>query len=180
VTSPSYKDQKMNLNLFESPSDETLIQVDPVIDPSVRAHCLLPYPQHPKGCPNAGKSERCPPKAPLFEEIFDLERPVYALINEFDLGGHMRRMAAKHTGWSDRQLRCVLYWQNTARKQLQEKLERVLSDRRYGQCIATWCPEGMGVDVTATLAAVGIHLEWPPMQIARQVALIGYRKEHRE
>jgi hypothetical protein len=26
--------------------------------------CRLPYPNHPKGCPNYGKRALCPPKAP--------------------------------------------------------------------------------------------------------------------
>jgi len=39
---------------------------------------------------------------------------------------------------------------------------------------AETCPEAMGVNVTLTLDAEGITLEWPPVRIARQVALIAY------
>lgn len=86
----------------------------------------------------------------------------------------MQRMAAKNPSWSDLQLRCVLYWQQTARKQLAVKIETALTALPGYE--ATWCPEGMGVNVTATLEQVGIILEWPPQQIARQVAFLGMPK----
>lgn len=164
----------MNLDLFEDNTPATLLQVKPVIDYSVRALCTTPYPLHPKGCPNVGKCDRCPPAAPLFDKAFDLELPIFAVINEFDLAGHVERMRQKNTTWSDRQLRCVLYWQGTARKQLNAKIEAALAAAPGYE--ATWCPEGMGVNVTETLASVGIVLEWPPERIVCQVALLAVKK----
>jgi hypothetical protein len=163
----------MNLNLFEEAVD-TAVLITPVIDSTVRAMCVQPYPLHPKGCPNVGKCDRCPPEAPMFYDYFDVKQSVYAIVNEFDLGAHVERMQAKHPGWSDRQLYCVLYWQNTARKQLKEKIATVLAEQKFVGYEATWCPEGMGVNVTETMQQVGIELEWPPKQIARQVAFIGF------
>lgn len=151
-----------------------MIQVTPVIDYTVRGLCARPYPLHPKGCPNVGKSERCPPIAPFFDRVFDISSPVYAVVTEFDLAAHVTRMQMKHPTWSDRQLRCVLYWQAGARKRLTNAVIAAL--KRYPgwyKYQATLCPEGMGVNVTETLAGVGIILEWPPEHIARQVALLG-------
>ena len=151
------------------------IFIEPVIDRSILKLCKTAYHGHPKGCPNLGKADRCPPKAPLFNHHYDLSFPVYAVINEFDLAAHMSRMAEKHPQWSDRQLRCVLYWQQTARKQLREKILVVMTENpALAGYTDTWCPEGMGVNVTETLAAVGITLEWPPEKIVRQVAFLGY------
>lgn len=134
-----------------------LLPVTPVISTRVRGLCVTPYPGHPKGCPNFGACDRCPPQAPLFPDVFDTARTVYALVNEFDLGMHVIKMRHKHPAWSYAQLTCVLYWQNTARKQLRQAIEAVLPALQgYA---ATWCPEGMGVDVTTTLAQVG-----PPFQ----------------
>lgn len=73
---------------------------------------------------------------------------------------------------SDRQLRCVLYWQGGARAELKRQIAAAL--RTLPGCRAETCPEAMGVNVTATLAAEGITLEWLPVRIARQVALIAY------
>lgn len=160
----------MNLDLF--PGDP-LLEVTPVLDSRVRGLCARPYEGHRKGCPNFNDpkhAHRCPPGAPLFGQAFDLSLPVYAVINEFDLASHMARMATRNPTWSERQLRCVLYWQQTARKQLAAKIEQTLG--QLPGYAATWCPEGMGVDVTATLANAGVTLEWPPVHIARQVALL--------
>lgn len=154
-----------------------MIQVDPVVDHSVRGLCVRPYPLHPKGCPNFGKCDRCPPKAPFFEEAFDLALPVFAVVNQFDLAAHVARMAARNPDWSDRQLRCVLYWQGTARKQLQEKIQTALAG--LPGYVATWCPEGMGVNVTATMQAIGVPMEWPPVNVAMQVALLGFPRGRR-
>lgn len=151
-----------------------LLEVKPHIDARVRGLCVTPYPLHPKGCPNVGKCDRCPPKAPMFGDAFDLSRPVFALVNEFDLGAHVERMRLKNPDWTDRQLYCVLYWQNTARKQLDEKIQSVLPALSGYE--ATWCPEGMGVNVTTTLGRAGIRLEWPARKIARQVAFLAFKK----
>lgn len=154
-----------------SVSTPDVVLVVPVIDYSIRELCTKPYPLHPKGCPNVGKCDRCPPTAPLFDKVFDLGQPVYAVINQFDLAGHMAKMAIRNPHWSDRQLRCVLYWQGTARKQLRSRIiSALISLPGYS---ATSCPEGQGVDVTATLAATGVWLEWPPVNIVRQVAFLG-------
>ena len=38
------------------------------------------------------------------------------------------------------------------------------------------CPEAMGLDVTATMKSIGVVLEWPPRELAVQVALAGTLK----
>jgi hypothetical protein len=152
-----------------------LVRVSPVLDPSVRGLCCRPYELHPKGCPNFGQRATCPPAAPLYSHAYDMARPVWAVVNEFDLGGHVERMRTAHPDWSDRQLRCVLYWQGGARAQLARLIAAAL--RAMPGTRAETCPEAMGVNVTATLAAEGIALEWPPVRIARQVALIAYPNE---
>jgi hypothetical protein len=40
----------------------------------------------------------------------------------------------------------------------------------------SYCPEAMGVNVTATMKNLGVELEWPPKNIVRKVAIIGVRK----
>lgn len=80
-------------------------------------------------------------------------------------------MKAKHPGWSRWQLRCCLYWQPKAKKQLRQKVEAFLEE--HPGCIAVYTPEAYGVDVTAAMASIGIDLEWPPERFAYQVALVG-------
>ena len=91
-----------------------------------------------------GKCDRCPPAALFYDQVYDLSQPVYAVVNEFDLAGHVERMRVKNPTWTDRQLYCVLYWQNTARKQLEAKIGKacyVLADYT-----AERTPEAMGVN----------------------------------
>jgi len=156
------------------------IEVIPVCDPSwARALCLRSYPGHPKGCPNHGKRDTCPPRAPLLGDVIDLAQPVLAIFNAFPLGEHVARMRRKHRKWSKRQLYCCLYWQGTARKQLRQRIA-AFRERHYGDGIQ-WrvltCPEACGCNVTETMRRVGIELEWPPNRIAYQVALAGHAKD---
>lgn len=148
--------------------------VSPVLVPGVRNLCRKPYHGHPRGCPNWGKRPTCPPQAPLLADLLDLGLPVHCIYNAFDLARHVAKMKRKHPDWSDRQLRCCLYWQGTARAALRKKIEAFLG-RRPG-LIAVMCPEACGVDVTATMASLGITLQWPPVLVAYQVALVGSPK----
>ncbi len=161
-------------------------QVAPVMNPEARKLCTRPYHGHPKGCPNYGKRVSCPPAAPLLCEALDLAYPVYAIWNAFDFGAHISRMRRRHPEWSQRQVECCLYWQGTARKELRRKVEAWLSEPtcRFEQVVVylselrvLYCPEACGVDVTATMASIGIELEWPPRTVAYQVALVGTKGE---
>jgi len=148
---------------------------------SSRCMCAKRYPNHKWGCPNYGKKKGCPPGAPMFDEAYDLVRPVYAIYIVFDFKGHVSRMKEKHPKWSQRQLECCLYWQGTARKQLKEQIgafKKLLDEHyqveRYGIVVT---PEAMGVNVTETMKNVGIELEWPPVNVAYQIAFAAIEKK---
>jgi len=146
----------------------------PVLDASVRGLCPRPYPGHPKGCPNFGKKRRCPPRAKLLPDVLDMREPVYAAWNAFPLGAWAEHLRERHPDWSERQLRCCFYWQGTARKGLRDEVDGFLVGRSL---VAVYTPEACGVDVTKTMAQVGVTLEWPPSAVAYQVALLGSRKK---
>ncbi len=139
-----------------------------VLDASVRGVCRRPYAGHPKGCPNFGKRAACPPEAPRFEDRFDLAE-VWAIWNAFDFGSHCARMRERHPEWSQRQVECCLYWQGTARKQLEAEIGQF--NWEHPPFSVTRCPEAMGVNITASMRLVGVELEWPPQTVAIQVAL---------
>lgn len=161
------------------PADETawaraqgmIVEVHPVFDPRVRGLCGRSYPGHPKGCPNVNHKAGCPPAAPFLPEVFDLSQPTFLIVHRFDLGGHVERMRAAHPGWSQRQLVCCLYWQAGARKQLEQEID--LFKMAHPRLGVTRCPEAMGLNVTETLRAAGIEIEWPPTKWALQVAMAG-------
>jgi len=153
------------------------VAVSLVIDYSVRSLCLKSYGGHKKGCPNYKRCDRCPPVAPLIERVIDLSRPVFAIYNVFPLGRHVEQMRVKHPSWSSRQLLNCLYWQGTARKQLKAEIERFHKDMIIAQprtrYLVLTTPEACGVNVTETMRAVGVMLEWPARTVAHQVAIVG-------
>jgi predicted metal-binding protein len=145
------------------------VRVTPVYEPRVRGLCVKPYALHPKGCPNFDSKAGCPPGAPQLPAAFDLSRPCFAIYGVFDLAAHVERMRAAHPAWSDRQLTCCLYWQPAARKVLESEIAKFLVE--HPEMEANRCPEALGMNVTATMAAAGVELEWPPRTKTVQVAL---------
>jgi len=141
--------------------------------------CLLPYPGHPRGCPNYGKKEHCPPRAPAIENYFNTARPLFFVHSEFDLEKHVSKMRDKHPKWSGRQLKCVLYWQGTSRKQLKERTKEAA--HIFGTNAFTFIPEAMGLNVYVTARINGLKLERTrSLKICRHVALIGTLKKENE
>lgn len=149
-------------------------QVDLAVDLRMRGLCASPYPGHRQGCPkfNTG-NPNCPPDAYKVFDFYDRRSNFLVVINEFNIKQHLQQLAVAHPAWSDRQLRCCLYWQPAARKQLYQKVNYVLAQKEFAGYISTMCPEAMGIDVTETMKRIGIILEWPPVQISRQIALLG-------
>ena len=149
--------------------------VKPVIDPDVRKLCVKAYPNHPKGCPNFGKKDCCPPKVSLIADTFKMDAPIYGIWNEYPFGQHVAKMKAAHPDWSERQLACCLYWQGTARKQLKGIIKKFL-EQKGSDLMVTTCPEAQGVNLTATMKSIGVELEWPPREVTYQIALAGHLK----
>ena len=148
------------------------------IDYNVRDWCRFPYPDHPKGCPNWNKKDICPPKVKHVPDVFDLSKQHWFIIIEFDLGAHVQRMAKLHDEWSERQCRCLLYWQKGVIKKLEEYCLQYI--RFHAQMIYTLCPEGMGINVFRTAHRHGIMIRKNPKKTIHKVALIGTSNENDE
>ncbi len=134
--------------------------------------CQIPYPGHPKGCPNYGR-KGCPPDAPFIAEIMDLRRPVYIAFSEFNVYMHMCRMHKKHPNWSEKQLRNVLYWQGTSRKEMRQRAK--IAQFYGGGDVVLTCPEAHGVNVYATCRCSGLKLQKiRDVSVCRHIALIGF------
>ena len=147
-----------------------------VISKKVGEWCRIPYPGHLKGCPNYGKAERCPPQAPSVGDYFDLSHQLYLVHSLFSLSRHQDRMKALHPLWTDRQCRCVLYWQPKSRKTLKERVASALHQLALNA--STMVPEAMGVNVYATAYLSGLVLERiRDLRVCRHVALIGRAAE---
>lgn len=146
-----------------------------VIDAQARHWCKLPYPGHPKGCPNYGRKKGCPPQVNLVMAEFDLGKPHWLAAIPFDLAAHVARMKERHPFWSFRQATCCLYWQGTAKKKLRQECEKFMFMRP--DLSVNYCPEAMGIDIFRTCEKLGIELDRKPRTLVYKVALIGYLNE---
>ena len=139
----------------------------------VREWCKLPYSGHPKGCPNYGISSICPPQVCLVNEFIDLTKKHYFIIEEFNLAEHIKKMSLLHPGWTDKQCRCCLYWQNGVRKRLKQKCHLFVN--QHPNYIFTLIPEAMGVNVFRTAHRYKLMIRKNPI-IVYKVALTGERR----
>ena len=146
-----------------------------VINKSVRMLCVRPYSNHPKGCPNYGKRALCPPQVKTIDEIFSINKGFWVVWIDFNFSVHCKKMKRKHPHWTQRQIECCLYWQGTANKMLKEAVKNFLGSNDNWRPI--FCPEAMGVNMTATMKKLGVELEWPPKNMVRKIALLGIKKK---
>jgi predicted metal-binding protein len=144
-----------------------------ITSPHTGEWCKIPYPNHPRGCPNYGKKNTCPPYARKLTECVDMDRSLYIVHSEFDLLKHVQKMTSKHSDWTYRQLKNVLYWQGTSRKQLRERL---IEASKITNCnYITTCPEAQGVNVFATCVKSGLVLDKTyNISTCRHIAIMGY------
>lgn len=153
--------------------------ITPIMDETVRDLCYEPYHNHPKGCPNYGERDTCPPKAILLTDYFDMTKPIMAVWAAYNLKMHREKAKAKHPGWSPRQLVNSRHWQNSVlarlRREVNYNLGRSPLFDGSKNLVATYCPEAMGVNVTETMKNVGLILEWPPVNIVHKIAFVGDR-----
>lgn len=143
---------------------------DIVLSSRTKKWCLLPYPDHPYGCPNFGYKETCPPNVDTFKNIFDMNSDIYLVAVEFDFAGYLEFRRKLNPSWSESKRRCVLYWQNTVNKCLRENCEEYIADSVLQY---TTCPEALGVNVISTARRAGIPVETKPKDTIYKIALMG-------
>ncbi len=134
--------------------------------------CCNPYPNHSRGCPNYNKKAGCPPNVFPLNKTLNLDKDVYLIYTDFNIGKHAERMKKMHPDWSERQIYCCLYWQPKARKSHMEEVEKYKKEKKIDKILNS--PEAMGINVSLLMKKAGIELEWPPRKITRLVSLGGY------
>ena len=120
--------------------------------------CRTPYHNHPKGCPNYGKRQDCPPCEQVSNR-FDLSKPIYVIYTEFPVGTFAERMRVCHPEWDDqpRQWYNCIRWQGTARKH--HKKDVLEFQKLFPILHVDMNPEALGVNVTELMKQAGIELE---------------------
>lgn len=163
----------MNLKLLIWNEDERIIEIkeeDLIINPATQGWCGLPYKDHPKGCPNFNRRKDCPLNTFLMGEVIG---PPYHLMGvSFDIEKQAMKMKEKHPNWTERQARCLLYWQGTVNKRLRILAERFVDGDESLKVINK--PEAHGVDVFKMCEKIGWHLEKKhPWNFIWKIVLVG-------
>lgn len=140
-----------------------IVQVDSdliVFERKIQSLCKKPYRVHPKGCPNFGKKEGCPPGLSLIDKVLDFNKDVYVVYTEFNVGEFAESIRERYPDWTLRQIYNLRYWQPRARKFHRLEEERALDCADYIERF----PEGRGVNITDLMSKVGVELNWnwPP------------------
>lgn len=130
--------------------------------------CLQKNNSFRNGCPNYGKKPGCPPRN-LFNEDYDLTKPIYLISTDFDLTDHVQRIKIAHPIWTEKAIYNPRYWQAKARKLHEKDIADFLSE--HPEYFVERSPEGAGINVNDLCTKLGINLEWPPRKITRIVSV---------
>ena len=125
--------------------------------------CILPYPGHPKGCPNYNKNQLCPPSIMNFTGELDKFKFFYLVYAKFDLYNYKKEMLKIHPNWSERQATCVLYWQSSVKKHLKEYIKNIYVKNNKKSIYILSCGSGFQDDTflqedVYSMEAVGINV----------------------
>ncbi len=122
-----------------------------MLDQPPAALCALPYPGHPKGCPNLGKAARCPPNAPMYKG----SETVRIAAIQYNLAARAEELKEDNPHFTNRQSRCCLYWQGTVRKALREHIREHYDQKHQWEGTS----EARGANVFAMMEAAGYPMD---------------------
>lgn len=147
--------------------------VEVVCDPQMKAHCLDPYQNHPKGCPNWNHKEGCPPHVPYFPDIYS--KDVFIAAIRFNFADYLSHKREIHPNWTERALKNPRHWQGHVNSELKNFLIEELPKRQdiTGEIIIN--PEALGVNLFKTCEKAGIILEHTPKNFVYKMVLIAQR-----
>jgi len=108
----------------------------------------------------------------MFDQVYDLTKPIYLIINEFNLLEHVENMRKIHPDWSSYQLYNSRYWQGKSIS-INKKVSYAWINEHPNLVLTNWV-ENMGVDLIKTLKEVDIDLVFKEkLEIARRISCVG-------
>ncbi|MCK9568816.1 hypothetical protein M0R72_07745 [Candidatus Pacearchaeota archaeon] len=82
-------------------------------------------------------------------------------------------MQTAHPDWEEYQLANLLYWQGTSKRMLRDEVARFKQSVPRVHVVPRNAHIDNYIDVTSTMAKVGIRLEWPARTKAYEIAFAG-------
>ncbi|KKM99700.1 hypothetical protein LCGC14_1145260 [marine sediment metagenome] len=151
---------------------------DIVFSKKTHLWCKLPYPNHPKGCPNYNRNPLCPPFANYMDYIKNIYSRFYLVYANFKLKSQKERMLLLHPNWTEKKANCLLYWQSSVKKALRNYIQEIILKNKNREIYILACGSGfnfsnisqdkiysmeaVGVNVLKTLKNAGIEYELKP------------------
>jgi hypothetical protein len=146
---------KMNDSLLKVSFHSITIK-DLIIDPNVRDYCLLPYPDHPHGCPNYGKSPLCPPQS-VFHPLSHYEpfSSFHLAICQFNLETYCEERRRRFPKSTDKALRNPRLYQAHVKKIFHSTIDRFIEVEGIDTYEIFGC--GSGHKNAPSMESVGLH-----------------------
>jgi hypothetical protein len=167
---------KMDFKSLVVVAEKTIPRETIVFTPKTRAWCTLPYKGHKNGCPNYGKNDTCPPKTPYRDDVLKKYGVFTLVYAAFDYATYKEIRGRCHPGWTEAQVKNVLYWQNSVKKIIKEYIARRGGyDDLFGAGSGFWgkpSMEAAGIYVFGTLKNNGIPFEVKPVNKVIMVSLL--------
>lgn len=107
-------------------------------------------------------------------------RKLKLIIAKFDFEKYIHLMQQKNPNWSQKQIRCVLYWQSQIKKILKKEIQKYHPDLvlSCGSGIGTYSMEAVGIDVMNSLKKLNFPIEIKPQHYVHLVCLIGFKAQN--
>ena len=141
-----------------------------------RCMCLKPYPGHPDGCPNYGKPG-CPPNTPMYDQVFDMDEPIYAIVTNYDLEEYFNQRRKNRPDLPEGQIRNSRCWQPRTKKENDYAVRDFLNKLNRKDYVATRLLESMGVDVIGTMKEIGLEIKFPVIDHVYRVSFAAKARE---
>ena len=117
----------------------------------IKRLCRISYIDHPEGCPNCG-DPKCR-DAPFMRETVRKYPYLYLGLAVVDFKKYLDMMRRKHTDWSEKQIKCVMWYQ----KQVKSHFYQYMKQRAHGKYLLLGCGSGFG-DGLYSMEACGIYV----------------------
>lgn len=171
----------MNIQHLTQLHHKVVFPHDIIFTPKTKLWCQLPYPNHPHGCPNYNKSPLCPPNSPEFtmDSLYGYKKLILLWV-EFNFNQYKQEMGKKHPSFSQKQVECCLYYQNTLKNMLKLEITKYSPSlilgcgSGFGSCYSM---ESVGINVMMTLKKLQIPFEVKPKTKILLCTLLGLQKE---
>lgn len=135
--------------------------------------CNMHYPNHKHGCP------QYPPCIDERIDWYEIRRNRYrwyAFVRRFSINEHATLMKDKNKKLTDKQRRCVLYYQRGINKTIKDSMLKWFNIKDFDKVLLLDRPEANGINMYSTMSKHGLNLKANYDDIICKIMIIGIPK----